>query len=263
MDLQLKDKLALVTGSTAGIGLAIAKTLATEGASVIINGRSQESVDKAIDSLQTETKGKLIGLPIDLSSAEGVDRTIEQYPQVDILVNNLGIFEAKPFLEITDEDWQKIFTVNVMSGVRLSRAYLPKMIDKNWGRIIFISSESALQIPQEMIHYGMTKTAQVAIARGLAESTAHTAVTVNSILAGPTKSKGVEDFLKQMAEQKKIGIEEVEKQFFAQDRPTSIIQRFAEPQEVANMVAYIASPLASATNGAALRVEGGVLKSAF
>ncbi|MGL5877384.1 MAG: SDR family NAD(P)-dependent oxidoreductase, partial [Xenococcaceae cyanobacterium] len=168
MDLQLTDKLALVTGSTAGIGLAIAKTLATEGASVIVNGRSQESVDKAIASLQADTTGKLIGLPIDLSSAEAVEQLTEQYPQVDILVNNLGIYEAKPFLEILDEDWQKLFTVNVMSGVRLSRAYLPKMLEQNWGRIIFISSESALNIPQEMVHYGMTKAAQVAIARGLA-----------------------------------------------------------------------------------------------
>jgi NAD(P)-dependent dehydrogenase (short-subunit alcohol dehydrogenase family) len=263
MDLQLQDKLALVTGSTAGIGLAIAKTLAVEGVSVIVNGRSQESVDKAIASLQADTTGKIMGLPIDLSSVEGVEQAIEQYPQVDILVNNLGIYEAKPFQDITDEDWQKLFTVNVMSGVRLSRAYLPKMLAKNWGRIIFISSESALNIPQEMIHYGMTKAAQVAIARGLAESTASTAVTVNSILAGPTRSKGVEDFLKQMAAQKNVSVEEVEKEFFAEDRPTSIIQRFAEPQEVANMVAYIASPLASATNGAALRVEGGVLRSAF
>lgn len=263
MDLQLTDKLALVTGSTAGIGLAIAKTLATEGASVIVNGRSQESVDNAIASLPTDTAGKLIGLSADLSSIEGVEQATAQYPQVDILVNNLGIYEAKPFPEITDEDWQKIFTVNVMSGVRLSRAYLPKMLAKNWGRIIFISSESALNIPQEMIHYGMTKAAQVAIARGLAESTTNTAVTVNSILAGPTRSKGVEDFLKQMAEQKNVSIEVAEQEFFAQDRPTSIIQRFAETQEVANMVAYIASPLASATNGAALRVEGGVLQSAF
>jgi NAD(P)-dependent dehydrogenase (short-subunit alcohol dehydrogenase family) len=263
MDLQLTNKIALVTGSTAGIGLAIAKTLATEGATVIINGRSQESVDKAIAKAQSNTLSKVIGLAADLSSSEGVERAIEQHPQIDILVNNLGIYEAKPFQEISDDDWQKIFTVNVMSGVRLSRAYLPKMLAKNWGRIIFISSESALQIPPEMIHYGMTKAAQVAIARGLAESTASTGVTVNSILAGPTKSKGVEDYLEQMAKQKNVSVEEVEKEFFANERPSSIIQRFADPQEVANMVAYIASPLASATNGAALRVEGGVLRSAF
>ena len=262
MDLQITDKLALITGSTAGIGMAIAKNLASEGASVIVNGRSQESVDKAIKSL-SDTKGKVIGLAADLSSAEGVQQATEQYPQVDILVNNLGIFEVKPFAEITDDDWQKFFNVNVMSGVRLSRAYLPKMLDKNWGRIIFVSSESAMQIPPEMIHYGMTKAAQIAIARGLAESTANTAVTVNSVLPGPTRTKGVEDYLQQMAQDKGVSVEEAEKEFFAEDRPTSIIQRFIEPEEIANLVAYVASPLASATNGAALQVEGGVLKSAF
>jgi NAD(P)-dependent dehydrogenase (short-subunit alcohol dehydrogenase family) len=263
MDLQLTDKLALVTGSTAGIGLAIAKILSTEGATVIINGRSQESVKGAIAQVQSNTSSKIMGLAADLSSIEGIEQAIEQYPQIDILVNNLGIYEAKPFQEITDDDWQKMFAVNVMSGVRLSRAYLPKMLERNWGRIIFIASESALQIPPEMIHYGMTKAAQVAIARGLAESTTGTAVTVNSILAGPTRSKGVEDYLEQMAEQKNVSVDRVEPEFFAQNRPTSIIRRFAETQEVANMVAYIASPLASATNGAALRVEGGVLRSAF
>ena len=261
MDLQLTNKLALVTGSTAGIGMAIAKNLALEGASVIVNGRSQKSVDKAIKSL-SDTKA-VMGLAADLSSAEGVKQATEQYPQVDILVNNLGIFEVKPFAEISDEDWQKFFNVNVMSGVRLSRAYLPKMFDKNWGRIIFVSSESAMQIPQEMIHYGMTKAAQIAIARGLAESTANTAVTVNSVLPGPTRTEGVKDYLEQMAKDKGVGLEEAEKEFFAKDRPTSIIQRFIEPKEIANMVTYLASPLASATNGAALQVEGGVLKSAF
>lgn len=262
MDLQLKDKLALVTGSTAGIGMAIAKELASEGASVIVNGRSQESVDEAIASL-ADTEGKAIGLAADLSSAEGVQQAIKQYPQVDILVNNLGIFEVKPFNDITDEDWQKFFNVNVMSGVRLSRAYLPKMLERNWGRIIFVSSESGIQIPQEMIHYGMTKAAQIAIARGLAEMTANTAVTVNSVLPGPTRTKGVEDYIEQMAQEKDVSTAEIEKQFFAEDRPTSIIQRFIEPKEVANMVAYVASPLASATNGAALQVEGGVLLSAY
>ena len=263
MDLQLKNKLSLVTGSTAGIGLAIAKTLAKEGATVIVNGRSQESVDEAISQVQSLTAGKVMGLAADLSSDEGISQITEQYPQLDILVNNLGLYEAKPFNEITDDDWQKLFDINVMSGVRLSRAYLSKMLDNNWGRIIFISSESALNIPQEMIHYGMTKAAQVAISRGLAEMTANTAVTVNSVLAGPTRSKGVKDFLQGMAEQKNVSVAEVESEFFAEDRPTSIIQRFAEPQEVANMVAYVASPLSSATNGAALRVEGGVVKSAF
>ena len=262
MDLQLTDKLALVTGSTAGIGMAIAKRLLSEGASVIVNGRSTESVDKAVESL-SDTKGKVMGLAEDLSSAEGVKRAVEEYPQVDILVNNLGIFEVKSFAEITDEDWQKFFDVNVMSGVRLSRAYLPKMLARNWGRIIFVSSESGIQIPQEMIHYGMTKAAQIAIARGLAESTAGTAVTVNSVLPGPTRTKGVEDYIEQMAKEKDVSTDEIEKEFFAEDRPTSIIQRFIEPEEIANLVAYVSSPLASATNGTALQVEGGVLKSAF
>ncbi len=262
MDLQLKNKLALVTGSTEGIGLAIAQTLAREGASVIVNGRSQESVDKAVESIKSDSD-KVMGLAADLSSNAGITQAIEQYPQVDILVNNLGIYEVKPFAEIADEDWQRFFDTNVMSGVRLSRAYLPKMLEQNWGRIIFISSESGVQIPQEMIHYGMTKAAQIAIARGLAESTANTAVTINSVLPGPTRSQGVEDFIQQMATDKNITVQEVEQEFFAEDRPTSIIQRFAEPQEVANLVIYVASPLASATNGAALRVEGGVIKSAF
>ena len=262
MDLQLKDKLALVTGSTGGIGLAIAQTLAREGASVIVNGRSQESVDKAVKSIESDS-GKVMGLAADLSSNAGITQVIEQYSQVDILVNNLGIYEVKPFAEIADEDWQRFFDTNIMSGVRLSRTYLPKMLSQNWGRIIFISSESGVQIPQEMIHYGMTKAAQIAIARGLAESTANTAVTVNSVLPGPTRSPGVKDFLQQMSTEKNVTVKEVEQEFFAKDRPTSIIQRLAEPQEVANLVAYVASPLASATNGAALRVEGGVIKSAF
>ncbi|MBE9042043.1 SDR family NAD(P)-dependent oxidoreductase [Oscillatoriales cyanobacterium LEGE 11467] len=263
MDLQLTDKLALVTGSTGGIGFAIAQTLVAEGASVIVNGRSQSSVDDAVAKMRSTATGEVMGLAADLSSTEGVDLATEKYPQIDILVNNLGIYEAKPFLEITDEDWQKIFTVNVMSGVRLSRTYLPKMLAKNWGRIIFISSESGVQIPTEMIHYGMTKSAQIAVSRGLAELTTNTEVTVNSILPGPTKSKGVKDFIEKMAKQKNTTVEEVEKEFFAQNRPTSILQRFAETTEVANLVAYVASPLASATNGAALRVEGGILKSAF
>lgn len=263
MDSQLVDKLALVTGSTGGIGLAIAQNLVREGASVIVNGRSQESVDNAMAQIASDTAGKVMGLVADLSSPEGVKQATEQYPQLDILVNNLGIYEAKAFSEITDEDWQKIFTVNVMSGVRLSRAYFPEMLNKNWGRIIFISSDSAIQIPPEMIHYGMTKAAQVAIARGLAELTANTAVTVNSLLVGPTRTKGVEDFIQQKAEQDNINVEEVEKNFFEDVRPGSLIERFIDPQEIANLVTYVASPLASSINGAALRIEGGLLKSAF
>ena len=262
MDSQLKDKLALVTGSTGGIGLAIAKNLASEGASVIVNGRSQESVDKAISEIAS-SKGTVKGLVADLSSTDGVKQATEQYPQLDILVNNLGIYQAKPFVEITDEDWQKMFNINVMSGIRICRAYFPKMLDQNWGRIIFISSDSAVQIPPEMIHYGMTKAAQVSIARGLAELTANTAVTINSILAGPTKTKGVEEFIEDRAKQKNASIEETEKKFFEEVRPTSLIQRFAEPKEIADLVTYVASPLASAINGAALRIEGGLIKSAF
>ncbi len=260
MDSQLRDKLALVTGSTGGIGLAIAKTLVKEGASVIVTGRSQESVDKAIAEIASD---QVMGLVADLSSTEGVKPTTEQYPQVDILVNNLGMYESKPFSEITDEDWHNMFNINVMSGVRLSRVYFPKMLERNWGRIIFISSDSGVQIPPDMIHYGMTKAAQVSIARGLAELTVNTAVTVNSILAGPTRTKGVEDYIKKRAKQKQVSVEEVEKNFFEEVRPTSLIQRFAEPTEIANLVAYVASPLASAINGAALRIEGGLLKSTF
>ena len=261
MDSQLKDKLALVTGSTGGIGLAIAKNLAEEGASVIVNGRSQESVNKAI--AQIDSNINVTSLVADLSSTDGVERAVAQYPQLDILINNLGIYEAKPFTEITDEDWQEMFNINIMSGIRLCRAYFPQMIKQNWGRIVFISSDSGVQIPPGMIHYGMTKAAQVSIARGLAELTTNTAVTVNSILAGPTKTKGVEEFIENRAKQKNASIEETEKKFFEEVQPTSLIQRFAKPQEIADLVTYVASPLASAINGAALRIDGGIIKSAI
>ncbi len=262
MDLQLENKLAFVSGSTAGIGHAIARSLAQEGACVIINGRTQERVDEAIAAMQNEgVPGKLQGVAADLGTAEGIAQVIEQFPQVDILVNNLGIFEIKPFEEIADADWMKFFKINVMSGVRLSRAYLPGMREQNWGRIIFISSESALNIPEEMIHYGMTKTAQLAISRGLAEITAGTNITVNAVLAGPTKSEGVYDFLQQMARENHTDIDAIEEDFFQTARPTSLIQRFANPQEVANLVTYVASPLSSATTGASLRVDGGVVQT--
>jgi hypothetical protein len=262
MDLQLENKLAFVSGSTAGIGHAIARSLAQEGASVIINGRTQERVDEAIAAIKNEgVSGKLQGVAADLGTAEGVAQVVEQFPQVDILVNNLGIFEMKPFEEISDADWMKFFKINVMSGVRLSRAYLPGMREQNWGRIIFISSESGLNIPEEMIHYGMTKTAQLAISRGLAEITAGTNITVNSVLGGPTKSEGVYDFLQQMARENHTDIEAIEENFFQTARPTSLIQRFATPQEVANLVTYVASPLSSATTGASLRVDGGVVQT--
>ncbi len=263
MDLQLKDKLALVTGSTAGIGYAISEVLANEGARVIINGRTQNAVDKAMTKLSRTAQGELIGFAGDLSSATAAEEIAQAHPGIEILINNLGIFEPVAFEEISDDDWRRFFEINVLSGVRLSRLYLPKMRERNWGRIIFISSESGIQIPAEMIHYGMTKTAQVAISRGLAESVAGTGITVNSVLPGPTRSRGVLDFVDELAKQEGKSFEQFEQEFFLKVRPTSLIKRFATTNEVATLVAYIASPLASATTGAALRVDGGVIKSAF
>jgi len=263
MNLQLADKLALVSGSTAGIGYAIAAGLATEGANVIVNGRKQESVDQAMAKLRAIPGAKVTGFAGDLSTAEAAEELAAAHPNVEILVNNLGIFEAVPFEEITDAHWVRFFEANVLSGVRLARLYLPAMKRANWGRIIFISSESAVQIPAEMIHYGMTKTAQLAVARGLAESLAGTGVTVNSVLPGPTKSRGVNDFVDTFAKAEGKSFDEFEHEFFEKIRPTSLIKRFAAPEEVASLVAYVASPLASATTGAALRVDGGVIKSAF
>jgi NAD(P)-dependent dehydrogenase (short-subunit alcohol dehydrogenase family) len=262
MDLQLENKLALVTGSTKGIGLAIAARLAREGARVIVNGRAEKSVSEATAKiLASLPTAKLEPFAGDLADAKATASLVNEFPAVDILVNNLGIFEPKPFEEIPDEDWCRFFEVNVLSGVRLSRAYFPGMKKRNWGRIIFISSESALQIPSEMMHYGMTKTAQIAVARGLAELTAGTGVTVNSVLPGPTRSDGVDEFVKQLSGGKPFA--EFEKEFFEKIRPTSLLKRFATTDEVANLVAYVCSPLSSATNGAALRVDGGVVKSAF
>lgn len=262
MDLQLTDRLALVSGSTAGIGFAIAEALAREGARVIVNGRKQEGVDAAIASIKASTGRDALDFAGDLSKAEVADALVKRYPDVAILVNNLGIFEPKPFEEIADADWLRFFDVNVVSGVRLARLYLPSMRRANWGRIIFISSESALQIPPEMIHYGTTKTAQLAVSRGLAETLAGTNITVNSVLPGPTKSRGVIDFVDSLAKSSGVSFEAFQTEFFERVRPTSLIKRFAAPEEVASMVAYIASPVSSATTGAALRVDGGVLKSA-
>ncbi len=262
MDLQLSGKLALVTGSTGGIGLAIGMALAGEGASVIINGRSKERVTEAMEKIrQKHLHAKLEPLIADLSTAKAVKQTVNAFPQVDILINNLGSYEPKPFETISDEDWQSIIETNFMSGARLCRHYLPKMKTKNWGRIIFISSESAVNIPVEMIHYGVTKTMQLALARGLAETTMGTAVTVNSILAGPTKSEGVEKFVGDMAKSRRVEPSVVEKEFFETVRPSSLLKRFASTDEVAALVAFIASPLSSATNGAALRVDGGAVRS--
>jgi NAD(P)-dependent dehydrogenase (short-subunit alcohol dehydrogenase family) len=264
MDLKIKNKTALITGSTAGIGFAIAKALANEGASVVINGRTADRVASAVAELKKETGNESIkGIVADFADSKQVQQLIRHLPYVDILVNNVGIFEPKAFNAITDEDWLQFFEVNVLSGVRLSRAYLDKMIEKNWGRIIFISSESALQIPEEMIHYGTTKTAQIAVARGLAELTKGTAVTVNTVLPGPTFSEGAGSFIKDMAAKTGKTVQEMEAQFFQTARPTSILQRFLMPEEIANMVAYVASELSSATNGAAIRADGGVVKSAF
>jgi NAD(P)-dependent dehydrogenase (short-subunit alcohol dehydrogenase family) len=263
LDLQLKGKTALITGSTAGIGFATAKALLNEGADVIINSRRQESCDKAAAELKAAT-GRMPKIFVgDMSKAAETDRLAKQYPNVDILINNVATFLPKEFLQSTDEEWQQIYETNVMSGVRLSRAYLPRMKQQNWGRIIFISSESALQIPTESIHYGMTKAAEIAVARGLAETVAKTGITVNSILPGPTRDPQdprFADFAKRMG---KNTIEEAEAEFINSRRPTSLIKRFARPDEVASLIAYVASPLSSATTGAALRVDGGVVKSAF
>ncbi len=262
MDLKLHGKSALVSGSTAGIGFAIALGLAQEGASVIVNGRSEERVTQAIAKIkQSIPDAKVSGVVADAATASGVEKLFQEVPHVDILINNVGIYEPKTFFDITDEDWLNIFEVNVLSGVRLSRQYLRKQLEQNWGRIIFISSESAIQIPVEMIHYGTTKTAQLAIARGLAEMTIGTGVTVNSVLPGPTRSEGVEEFIINLAQERGISPTEVEAEFFQNVRPSSLIKRFATNEEVAAIVVYLSSPVASATNGAALRVDGGVIRS--
>ncbi len=262
MDLELKNKRALVSASSGGIGLSIAEALAKEGATVYINGRSQERVDSAIAQIRkTGAPGTLHPLVADLSTKAGVEKTIQAIPEVDILINNLGIYDIKPFEDITDEEWLRFFEINVLSGIRLSRAYLPSMKNQNWGRIIFISSESGINIPVEMIHYGTTKTAQIAVARGLAETTAGTRVTVNSILPGPTRSEGVEKFIADNAQARGVDTATLEKEFFKTMRPSSLIKRFASSDEVAALVAFVCSPRASAINGAALRVEGGVLRS--
>ena len=262
MKIDLSGKTALVTGSTSGIGHAIAKGLAGAGAAVVVNGRAQARVDAATTAIAKAVPGsKVSGIAADVSTAAGCKTLIAALPEVDILINNAGIFEPKDFFEIPDEDWSRFFETNLMSGVRLSRAYLPGMLKRNWGRIVFISSESALNIPKEMIHYGTTKTAQLAVSRGLAEMTRGTAVTVNSVLPGPTMSEGVETFVKDLARKNGESVEEAASNFVKQFRPTSLLQRFATVEEIANMVVYVASPQASATNGAALRAEGGIVQT--
>ena len=262
MNLGLQGKLAAITGSTAGIGYAIAATLAEEGARVVINGRTQARVDSALERLRMNNRGaEYTGVAADLGTAAGIEAFTEAVPVADVLVNNLGIFEVKAFADIPDSEWLRFFEVNVLSGVRLTRHYLSGMQRKNWGRVIFISSESAQQIPSEMIHYGMTKTAQVSIARGVAQTVAGTGVTVNSVLVGPTSSEGVGTFVKEFARQKGISEAEFEKQFFVNVRPSSLLKRFETPEEVGGVVAFVASEQAAVINGAAIRAEGGVVTS--
>ncbi len=262
MIIDLKGKTALVTGSTEGIGRAIAKGLAESGAAVIINGRKPEKVEAAVGKLAAEIAGgKVRGVAGDVGTAEGCAALVAAAGAVDILINNAGVYAPQPFFDIPDAEWMRYFELNVMSGVRLSRALLPGMIERKWGRVVFISSESGVQIPPEMMHYGMTKTAQLAISRGLAELASGTGVTVNTVLPGPTRSEGVEEFLAAMAKQAGQSVDEAAAGFIKEHRPTSLLGRFATGEEVANMVVYVASAQASATNGAALRVDGGVVRS--
>jgi NAD(P)-dependent dehydrogenase (short-subunit alcohol dehydrogenase family) len=262
MNLDLIDKTALISGSTKGIGFAIASQLTAEGAHVIVNGRADNAVHSALEQIRKAVpEAKVEGFAGDLATPAGTEALLERFPTVDILVNNLGIYEPKPFETISDEDWRNVFEVNVLSGVRLSRAFVSGMKQRNWGRIIFISSESAISTPKEMIHYGMTKTAQLAVARGLAEYCGGTGVTVNSILPGPTHSAGFEDFVAPF--RGGASVEDFEKEFFRSVRPSSLIKRFETPDEIARVVTFVCSPVASAINGAALRADGGVVSSCF
>lgn len=259
MDLKLNDKTALVTGSTAGIGLEIARALAVEGAKVFLTGRAQDKLDAAIADIRASGGSKVEGVLADAGTAQGAAAILKAVPSVDILVNNLGIYEMKAFADIPDEDWLHLFEVNVMSGVRLSRGYFPGMLERDWGRVIFISSESGLAIPGEMVHYGMTKAAQLAVARGMAQQTKGTGVTVNSVLPGPTRAAAIADFLKSVSSNPDGTTQEHEAEFFSKHRSSSLLQRMIEPQEVASLVAYVASPLSAATNGASLKAEGGLV----
>lgn len=262
MHIDLSGKTALVSGSTSGIGFAIARGLAASGAEVVVNGRTQANVDKAVTALkQALPQARVRGVAADVSTAEGCAQLVAGAPAIDILVNNAGIFEPKDFFAIADEDWTTFFETNVLSGVRLSRAYMRGMLQRNWGRIVFVSSESGLQIPPEMIHYGVTKTAQLGVSRGLAELTAGTGVTVNAVLPGPTLSEGAQAFVASLAKQSGQNVEAAAAMFIKEHRPTSLLRRFATVDEVANMAVYVCSKEASATNGAALRVDGGVVQS--
>ncbi|HEY6414501.1 MAG TPA: SDR family oxidoreductase [Edaphobacter sp.] len=256
MDLQLKNKTAIVTGGTAGIGLSIVKALTAEGVTVTVPGRTQAKLDKSLAGLPN-----VRGITADVATAEGAHSLIQQVPDTDILINNLGIYEPKEFTDITDADWFSIFETNVLSGVRLSRHYFPGMLKRNSGRVIFISSESGIMTPPEMIHYGVTKSSQLAISRGLAELTKGTAVTVNTVMPGPTRSEGIVEFLEKMSTIPNATPEQAEHEFFEKHRQSSLLQRLTEDSEIANLVAFLASPLSAATNGAALRAEGGLLRS--
>jgi NAD(P)-dependent dehydrogenase (short-subunit alcohol dehydrogenase family) len=259
MDLKLTGKTAIVTGGSAGIGLAIAGTLAEEGVQVVVPGRNIKKVNEAIAALP----GKLTAVEADLGTADGAKKLIAQVPEIDILVNNLGIYESKDFTEITDDDWFHYFEVNLLGGIRLARHYFPQMLKRNSGRLIFVSSEAAAEVHPDMIHYGVTKTGQVVVARGLAEMTKGTRVTVNSVLPGPTRSEAIVEYLKSRVSNPNASSAEVEAEYFRKERPTSLIQRMAENTEVASLVTYLASPLAANTNGAALRCEGGILRTIF
>lgn len=262
MDLQLRSKTAFISGSTQGIGFSIARLLLIEGAAVIINGRTQEKIDSAIQKLKEEIPAAAVsGIAADFANADDVNRLLSVLPDIDILINNVGIFELKPFTDIQDEDWTRIFDINVLSGIRLSRVLLPKMLARNSGRIIFISSESAINIPENMIHYGMTKTAMLAISRGLAVLTKNTEVTVNTILGGPAYSEGVASAVEQISAAQNNSVEDVKDYLMKNLNPTSLIQRFIDPSEIANLAVYLSSPLSVATNGAALRADGGVLNT--
>jgi len=257
--IELTDKTALVTGSTLGIGYAVAAGLHESGATVIVNGRSQERVDEAVERLGGDER--VHGVAADVGTAEGCQTLIAAEPDVDILINNAGVFMPQPVFEIPDEEWERLFTVNVMSGVRLARHYVPRMVDRKWGRVVFVSSESALHIPPEMVHYGTTKLAQLGVGRGMAESVAGSGVTVNSILPGPTHSEGLEVFLGQMVGNGASSIQEAGQLLVERERPTSLIGRLASTEEVANLVVYLSSEQSSATTGAALRVDGGVVRA--
>lgn len=261
MDLSLKNKKVFISGSTAGIGYAIAKGFAQEGATVFMNGRNATKVSEAINSILHDVpEAQVSGITADLTTVEGFETVSQQLPEVDILVNNLGLFEPVPFFESRDEDWLKLFNINVMSGIRLTRFYMQGMLERNWGRVIFISSESGLQIPTEMIHYGLSKTAQLSLTNGLAQLTKNTRVTVNAVLPGPTFSEGAERFFSELATQRNTTLAEVSHQYFTETRPLSLLQRFISPDEVAATVLFVASEWAAATNGAAIKVDGGILK---